>query len=1370
MNTSTELSSEQYISLKKYSKLKELSCVFEVSVETIITGIWGLLIQRYNNSLENTVKVVNHSKDIICKMQISHIKNQKIKEYFEMIQNNIYGLDIENDINEINSTIHLYMGNNKDQENKFRSYLKKNKCSDINLIVSIGNPTKIKVLHNTHVEEELEQRVIKHFIHVIELMVSTPYIRVNEIEILTLDEKRAIFDNNNTEYLIPHSKIHELFEDQVLKTPDKVAVSYEGKTITYLELNMKANQLARAIHKTGLKEGEVVALTLKRSSEMLIALLGTLKAGCICLPIDTNNPNERIDFILKDSKAKMIITEDYKNNTFKGEYLIFGKSSFNEYKTSNLETKYLNDLAYIIYTSGSTGEPKGVLLKHSGVVNHAFAKIFDLEIDKEDIISHNLNFTFVASIWQYLSPLFTGAQIIIFPDEVIKNPALLLDQIDYYKITILEIVPSVLKTYIHTIECGSPMFQFNTLRHILLTGEKVSSQLVNDFYNHYKIQLTNAYGQSECSDDTLHYRIPYDIKTKVVPIGKPVINTKVYVIDVFNNLQVCGFPGELVIAGEGVSPGYTNKQLNTNFVEHLIPGQSKVFRTGDTVRIKTDGNIEYLGRNDFQVKIRGHRVELEEIESMIIEIPGIQDVAVLSKLNDTFTENQLIAFIVYKEGARISDFYHVLETRLPSFMIPSHIIELDKLPLNDNGKVDRKKLLKIKDVSQLDSLQDYSSKHEYIAPKNEIEKELVNIWKKVIGRKVISTNEKFIELGGNSLNAMVLSTMISTKFNVDIPSTMIFQRPTIQQIAECINNGKKVTTINPVKPMDFYPTSSEQKRMYIVSQLNSGLTAYNIPLILQIDGVLNINKLENAFQSLIQRHETLRTSFELINNELYQIISDEVLFRLEKTSTTNQQLESIVNNFIQPFDLGKAPLFRGKLVQINNNRHVLMIDIHHIISDGLSMNIILKDLATFYREETINSLSVQYRDYSSWQHKYKFSEVVQSQEQYWINLFTNYEPIQIPTDYVRPAIQQFEGNQLSFEVDSEILNMLKEISKNNDVTLYTLLLAAFNVLLYRYTGQEDIVVGSLVAGRNHGNLMDVIGMFVNTLALRNWPKGDKTFQEFLLEVKENVLKAHENQDYPFEVLVEKLKFHTDISRNPLFDTLFIFQNDVMEDVNLYDLKLTIYPQKSKVSKFDLTLVAEEQNNKLIFNIEYSIHLFKQETIKRFFNHYKNILKEIIKQQDIKIKNIEILSTIEQNQLIEKFNDTATIYPKEKTINEIFEEQVLINPEKVAVVFEDKQLTYSQLNEKANKLAHEIIRTGILKNQVIGIMTEKSIELVIGMLAVLKVGGIYLPIDPEVPQKRILFMLEDSNSQLLLTQQKFFNKVDFNNVLDIEIVK
>jgi len=553
-----------------------------------------------------------------------------------------------------------------------------------------------------------------------------------------------------------------------------------------------------------------------------------------------------------------------------------------------------------------------------------------------------------------------------------------------------------------------------------------------------------------------------------------------------------------------------------------------------------------------------------------------------------------------------------------------------------------------------------------------------------------------------------------------------------------------------------------------LNQFGKEETNYNIPAVMVVEGKLEKEKIEEAFTKLAKRHEAFRTSFELREEEIVQRIHKEVELNveyIELNEVEEKTIDEVVKKFIKPFDLLVAPLLRVKLVKIDQEKHVLMIDMHHIISDGTSMGIIVDEFSKLYKGEELGKLKIQYKDYSAWQNEALTSENIKRQEEYWMKVFGGEVPVlDMPTYYKRPTIQSFEGESIDFKIDKDLAEKIKKIGKNNGTTLYMTLLTTYNILLSRYSGQEDIIVGSPIAGRPHADLQRIVGMFVNTLAMRNFPKGEKTFKDFLQNVKKNALSAYENQDYQFDALVEKLDIRKDLSRNALFDTMFVLQNTDAEGIDIDSLKFKPYSFENKISKFDITLSAVEAGEEIAFNIEYCTKLFKRETIERVIEHFINILREVVENPEIKISEIEMLSKEEKRKILVDFNDTKADYPKDKTIHELFEEQVEKSPDNIAVVFEDKKLTYRELNEKANRLARILREKGVEPDTIVGIMVERSLDMIIGIMGILKASGAYLPIDPEYPQERIEYMLGDSNTKILLTQYHLMNKVKFEGII------
>ncbi|HLP57758.1 MAG TPA: amino acid adenylation domain-containing protein, partial [Candidatus Deferrimicrobium sp.] len=664
----------------------------------------------------------------------------------------------------------------------------------------------------------------------------------------------------------------------------------------------------------------------------------------------------------------------------------------------------------------------------------------------------------------------------------------------------------------------------------------------------------------------------------------------------------------------------------------------------------------------------------------------------------------------------------------------------------------------------------------YVAPRTYIEKSLTQIWQRLTGFDQIGIDDNFFDLGGDSLKAITLIARIHKELNVKVSLPELFNTPTIKKIAEMIENfaqsgqseQSNYTAIEPVEKKKYYPLSPAQKRLYILHRMDEHSTGYNISFYFLLNGKLNKDKFENAFKRLISRHEILRTSFHMINNEPAQRIWDEVKFEIEilgidesssiSNSNSSSKQSDIIRNFMRPFDLAKAPLLRAALRKIADEKHLLMVDMHHIVSDAVSINIVVNNFIIFYKGEDLPQLRIQYKDFAEWCCSRNQKESLKQQEDFWLNEFAGEIPVlELPVNYLRPAVQSFEGNRVNFEIEHETTNALRALKIESGDTLFMVLLAIYTIFLAKITNQEDIIVGSPSAGRRHADLEQILGMFVNTLAFRNYSNGEKTFAGFLGEIKEKVLKAFENQDYPYESLVEQVAVNRDTGRNPLFDTMFVLQTTDMQKLEIPGLTFSLYPYENKTSKFDLTLTGIEREGKLFFTFEYCTKLFNAETIERFINYFKNILSNIIKNKDGKIFTFEILPESEKNLILFEFNNTQAEYPKDKTIHALFVEQAEKSPDRLALIGVDPNcLTYHQLNDQADQLAGYLIQKGVSPDDIIGIKMERSVEMIIGIIGILKSGGAYLPIDPEFPQERIDYMLKDSGAKIFINKSNIGN--------------
>uniref|UniRef100_UPI00047D5D9F non-ribosomal peptide synthetase n=1 Tax=Clostridium akagii TaxID=91623 RepID=UPI00047D5D9F len=689
-----------------------------------------------------------------------------------------------------------------------------------------------------------------------------------------------------------------------------------------------------------------------------------------------------------------------------------------------------------------------------------------------------------------------------------------------------------------------------------------------------------------------------------------------------------------------------------------------------------------------------------------------------------------------------------LKSKLPAYMLPSSYIRVEKMPLTLNGKIDIKALSKIDDTNVM--------QQEYEAPRNETEKNLVNIWEKVLERKTIGINEDFFDLGGHSLKALIAISEMKMKLEIDIDVGDIFNNPTIKMLSKLVEklDKKQYIKIKKAEEKKYYKASSAEKRIYTLWEINKNSVEYNIPMIVEIKEKMDKDKVEEVLNSLISRHEALRTSFEIIDGEILQKVLKQWKLDFKYKELYKKDIKKEIGDFIKPFSLAKAPLLRSELIKTEENNYIFLLDFHHIIFDGVSNVVIMDEFKRLYRGDKLGEVEFQYKDYSEWQNGLEEKEKVKDQEAYWVNRFKGEIPIlNLITDYERPIIRKLEGNKISFTVSEKLTSKINYMARETGTTLYMVLLSALNILLSKYSSQEDIIVGTAEAGRAKAEFRNVVGMFVNTVALRNYPNGNKTYRKFLEEVKKNTINDLKNSEYQFEDLIGKLNIERDVSRNPLFDVMFTVENMSINNEN------DVIELKSNLVKFDLSLIVVEKEDTINFDLEYSTSLFKKETIERMINHYKNILKIITTNADIKISEIEVLTVEENNRILYQFNNTKEEYSKGKNINELFEEQVERTPNNIAVVFGNEQLTYKELNERANSLARVLKEKGVVRETIVGIMVEGSLEMIVGIMGILKVGGSYLPIDSEYPDNRIEYMLENSKANIILTQSKFIGRIN-----------
>ncbi|MDN4090756.1 amino acid adenylation domain-containing protein [Paenibacillus polymyxa] len=1023
-----------------------------------------------------------------------------------------------------------------------------------------------------------------------------------------------------------------------------------------------------------------------------------------------------------------------------------------------------NDLAYVIYTSGTTGQPKGVMVEHRNVVrlvkNTNYA-----QLDADTRILQTGAIVFDASTFEIWGSVLNGGQLVLVSQDVILDVLKLKDAVHSYGITTM-----FLTTPLFNQLSQQDLTLFEGIRELLVGGDVMSVPHMNRVLEaHPSLRISNIYGPTENTTfSTVHAII--GVQSESVPIGRPIHNSTAYVVDHSMRLQPVGVWGELLVGGDGVARGYRNRPDLTSekFIDSPFRSGERCYRTGDMVRLNADGTLEYKGRIDAQVKIRGYRIELGEVETQLLKLEAVQEAVVIAR-EDEQGQKQLCAYVVANEEVVASVLRSTLSQKLPGYMIPSYLVQLEQMPLTPNGKIDRKAL-----PAPEDSLQTGA---DYVAPRTWVEVKLAQIWQDVLGLTQVGVKENFFEIGGHSLRATTLASKIHKELNKPLPLRSIFEAPTIEHLAVVLEQLDQVTyaSIPVTEERSFYPLSSAQKRLYVLHQFDPQDVNYNMPSVLQVSGPLDVKRVEHAFRQLIARHASLRTRFDLIDSEPMQWVEDTVPFEVEYTkvqaegATTDtdtrvgKEVDELVSCFVRPFDLKAAPLLRVGLVDLGVSgagqepQHVLMLDMHHIVSDGVSMGVLTEEFVRLYDGEELPPLRIQYKDYAVWQQSETHQEWMQRQEAYWLDTFRGELPVlDLPTDFARPSIRSTAGDTVVFGLEREVSERLKELAAHTGSTLYMVLLAAYTALLHQYSGQEDIVVGTPIAGRPHADLEPILGMFVGTLALRNYPTAEHTFRSYVEEVKVRALQAYEHQDYPFEELVEKLNVKRDMSRHPLFDTMFTLQTTEEGELQLADLSFRPYGLEQTPAKFDFTLEAREEEAGIQFGLQYATALYQRETVERMTRHFIRLAEAVAANPDAKLGELELITAEETEQILKVFNDPNAHSVRGTlqglSLSERFEEQAKNSPERIAVVSGDIGLTYAELNEQANRLARVLRAKGVEADQPVGVLLERSADLLVGILGVLKAGGAYVPMDTMYPQERIDYMLQDSGAKVVITSR------------------
>ncbi|MEH2059373.1 MAG: non-ribosomal peptide synthase/polyketide synthase [Nostoc sp.] len=1224
------------------------------------------------------------------------------------------------------------------------------------------------------------ERMTGHFVTLLEGIVSNPTEQISQLPIFTATEQHQLLvEWNDTRVDYPHDKsIHQLFEEQVELTPDAVAVVYENQHLTYGELNSRANQLAHYLRSLGVKADVLVGICVERSLEMVVGLLGILKAGGAYLPLDPEYPQERLSFMLEDTQLSIILTQEKLVNKLgdrKASVICLDSSwdIINQQTQQNpTNTVKADNLAYVMYTSGSTGQPKGVSIVHQSVVRLVKETNY-VSISASDVIAQASNHAFDAATFEIWGALLNGARLVGVSKDLVLSPTDFADFLRSQSISVLFLTTALFNQIAQEVPSA-----FNSLRHLLFGGEAVDPKWVKEVLNNGAPQrLLHVYGPTENTTFSSWYLVrdvPEGATT--IPIGQPISNTQIYLLD--SQLQPVGIgvPGEIYIGGDGLARDYLNRTGLTQEKFILNPfssdPHSRLYKTGDKARYLSDGNIEYLGRIDNQVKIRGLRIELGEIEAVLSQHNDVQVSCVIVR-EDTRGDKRLVAYIVTHQNCQpqIGEIRQFLKTKLPDYMMPNAFVILESLPLTPNGKVDRRALPK----PELDTI----LLEKYVAPRTPIEEMLALLWAQILKVEQVGIHDNFFELGGHSLLATQLVSRIRSSFKLELPLRELFARATVAELAQSVEQLQQQDIELAAPPIlkraenAEIPLSFAQQRLWFLDQLEPNSASYNIPVALRLVGTLNIAALEQSLIEIIHRHEALRTNFVTVDGKPSQIIQTATNWSVAIVDLQHLPLieqKSAAQKLVQqqallPYDLESEALIRATLVVLSPTEQWLVVCMHHVVSDGWSIGVFALELQALYNAYSIGQplsllpLPIQYADFTLWQRQWLVGEVLKSQLSYWKEQLANAPMfLPLPTDRPRPAVQTFNGANMDFALSVELTQQLTKLSQQQGVTLFMTLLAAYNTLLYRYTGQEDILVGTPIANRDRTEIEGLIGFFVNTLVMRTDLSLNPSFNELLPRIREMALSAYAHQDLPFEMLVEALQPERDMSHTPLFQVMFALQNAPMSEIELTGLTVSSLPIESSTAKFDLTLSMENTTTKLVGGWEYNTDLFSRSTIERMTGHFVTLLEAIVANPNERISQLPILTVSEQQQLLVDWNDTQVDYPQDKCIHQLFEEQVDRTPDAIAVVFDNQQLTYRELNCRANQLAHYLQSLGVGADVLVGICVERSLEMVVGLLGILKAGGAYVPLDPEYPQDRLSFMLEDAQVSVLLTQQHLVEKL------------
>ncbi|MCY1020604.1 non-ribosomal peptide synthase/polyketide synthase [Pyxidicoccus sp. MSG2] len=1216
------------------------------------------------------------------------------------------------------------------------------------------------------------RRLLAHWRTALEGLVAYPRETLGALSLLSDAERQQILGawsrtpGNQTEQLA-----HHLFEEQVRRAPNAPAVSAGSETLTYGELNERANQLARHLRRVGVSPEVRVTVFLERSVERVVAMLAILKAGGAWLALDPTLPEERLAYITSDALTPVLLTHSSLEHLLDRRGYVFLMDEHWERvereSDEDLDTHVVgSNLAYIIYTSGSTGRPKGTLLTHGGLANTARQVAVAHGYRPDSRVLQFASVGFDASVCEVFSTLVAGACLCIASQEQLMPGEPLRSLLEGQSITAVTLTPSVLAQ----LEPEG----LAKLETVISAGEACTPELARRWSSGRT--LLNAYGPTEV---TICATVSGPVRPEQLGIGRALPNVQVYVLDASLRPVPVGVAGELYVGGAGVARGYLGQPALTaeRFVPHPFstePG-ARLYRTGDEVRWMADGELEFLGRRDEQVKLRGFRIELGEIESVLCEHPAVAQ-AVVALREDAPGDKRLVAYVVPRSGAQVEPqtLRAALLSRLPDYMVPAAFVPLESLPLTTSGKVDRKALAALEGAHT-------AASSEYVAPRTDTERRLAAIWSELLGVEQVGLHDEFMALGGHSLLATQVMARIRAGFGVELPLRTLFESATLEKLAVQLeaaaatgSPGPRLPALERASREQPLPLSFAQQRLWFLEQLEPGRSTYNMPAAIRVEGPLDVSALERSLAELVRRHEVLRTTYRTQGSEAHQVIGAPTaralnrvdLGALPAATREAEALRLAREESERPFDLATGPLLRTTLLKLTDTEHLLVVVMHHIVSDGWTVTVLIREMSALYaafvqgQPSPLPELPVQYADYAVWQRQWLVGEELERQLAYWKQQLAGAPPVlELPTDRPRPAVQTFRGTSLPLAFSRELSTGLKALAQREGVTPFMLVLTVFQVLLHRYSGQDDVSVGSPIAGRRLAELEGLAGFFVNSLVLRTRMEGNPSFRELLRQVRESTLGAYAHQDIPFEKLVEHFQPERNLSHSPLFQVWFVLDEPRLADFRSGDMTMRVLDHASSVVKFDLALFLTDYPEGIGGTFDYNTDLFDESTLVRMVRHLRMLLEGVVASLDTRVSELPMQAETERQQMLVEWNQARRELPEPALVHRLFEEQVRRTPDAPAVSFGAETLSYGELNARANQLARHLRRLGVGPELLVAICLERSPELIVAMLATVKAGGAWLALDPTLPEERLAYITSDALSPVLLTHSSLEHLLD-----------